>query len=353
VSALFAAHPRAARDWGWLVIPMRWGFPVSESPGGGAIAHTDVGNISPEGPAFQPTWNRIGSADGWRQYDPEVLSVMLAPTTPWDKLKSGWGILNLPVGVFGFIPGWNVVGTQLMPWLSAGMHAVGAPPDRTFRPGRARLRFTSMSAGMSYQFGGREFASMLFDDSIPDKNISSPVQNGAAALRIGLQVYYGPKFSIENTYALSDHLLTAEYVVGGVSQHVTGEISTKDLTSGFRYDIMQQETSNMHVFLRGGWGWTSYHIDDVMVGTTPGDERKGGYMFTILPRREWWPNSWYGGVGAEFFAPRKAWLLPQAGWGLRTELTASRHRLGATEPGTKNRGIVSRYELGVAAVIGW
>jgi hypothetical protein len=355
VNGLFESNQGARADWGWLILPMRWGYPVASSPGGGALAHTDVGNISPEGPAFQPTWNRIGSAAGWRQYEPEALSVMLAPTTPWDKLKSGWGILNLPVALFGFLPGWNVVTTQLMPWASAALQTVGAPPARTFRPVNDNLRFSSMTAGINYQFGGGNYALMLPNDSESATVSSRRAQSSNSTGRYGLQVYYGPKLSIENTMAFSKHTITAAYLNedGDDIGHASGTIKAWNLTSGFRYDITKQPSRDIHLFLRGGWGWTWYTVSNTIANGVARPDVKSGYPPTVLPTRRWWPNSWNTGLGAEYFAPKKSWLLTQVGYGVRAELSAQRHRLGARNPGLQNKGIVSGYEFGLAGVIGW
>jgi hypothetical protein len=146
IHPLLATSAVARREWSWLVLPMRFGFPAAVSPGGGAVAHADVGNISPEGPVFQPTWNHVGTLSGRRAYMPNVLRVVLAPTTPWDKLRSGWGVLNVPLALLGFMPGWNVAATQLMPWVSGALEVVGAPPARTFRPDDKHLRFSKPMA---------------------------------------------------------------------------------------------------------------------------------------------------------------------------------------------------------------
>lgn len=358
VNALFATDARTRRDWNWLVLPMRWGFPASVSPGGGALAHTDFGNISPEGPAFQPTWNRVGTAAGWRSYDAEVLSVMLAPITPWDRLKSGWGILNVPVALFGFLPGWNVAVTQLMPWVTGTLHAFGAPPPRTFRPVNTKARFTTMTAGVYVQSGGRDFALLLPVDSSPAMAGADLTQSTATAMRYGMQLYYGQRISIENTFAQADRTLgVAQVNESGLNLRgytTVGTITTKDLTGGARYDVVQSDSSDVHLFLRGGWGWTWYKVRDVKInGNISNTKIEKGYGVSILPSQYWWPNSWYAGAGVEYFAPHRAVLFPQLGYGVRAEVTASRHRLGATKPGERNLGVVSRYEVGLAAVIGW
>ena len=362
VQPLLRDRADTRRDWAWLVLPMRWGFPVSISPGGGAVAHTDVGNIAPEGPAFQPTWNRIGTATGWRAFDPEVLRVALAPTSPWDKMKNGWGLLNLPISVFGLLPGWNVVVTQLGPWISGTLHTLGSPPARTFSPAARRHRFSSMSAGPQSSFGGSEFGMLLTSDrdaAATLGSVRSPAERGelrqesAMAMRWGIELFYGPRLSIENTYARGRHALAATAPgFDDTPQRITGVVDTREVTGGFRYAVIDSE--RLPAFLRAGYGWTWYTVDDVRVNGAPSDYRtKGGYAVTLLPSRRWWPNTWYAGAGVEYLAPRGGLIFHQLQYGVRLDATVSRHRLGATRPGVANLGVVTRGDVTLAASVGW
>ena len=52
----YRRQPEVLRDWGWLLLPVRWGFPVSRSVG--SELGIDVGNRGPFGPAFNTAWNR-------------------------------------------------------------------------------------------------------------------------------------------------------------------------------------------------------------------------------------------------------------------------------------------------------
>jgi opacity protein-like surface antigen len=50
-------YPQVLREWGWLLLPVRWGFPSAPSMGS-QIGTSDVGNRAPFGPAFNAGWNR-------------------------------------------------------------------------------------------------------------------------------------------------------------------------------------------------------------------------------------------------------------------------------------------------------
>ncbi len=54
----YLRHPDVLREWGWLILPVRWGFPAAPSLGS-EIKAVDLGNRSPYGPAYNTSWNRL------------------------------------------------------------------------------------------------------------------------------------------------------------------------------------------------------------------------------------------------------------------------------------------------------
>lgn len=53
----YRRDPEVLREWAWLLLPVRWGFPVSTSLGS-ELKGSDVGNRAPYGPAYSSGWNR-------------------------------------------------------------------------------------------------------------------------------------------------------------------------------------------------------------------------------------------------------------------------------------------------------
>ena len=53
----YRRKPGILREWAWLLLPVRWGFPSAPSLGS-QIGFADVGNRAPFGPAFNAGWNR-------------------------------------------------------------------------------------------------------------------------------------------------------------------------------------------------------------------------------------------------------------------------------------------------------
>ena len=58
VVKLVKENAQARRDWAWLVLPIRWGYPAAKSPFAGIVAHTNLGNNSVLGPSYNSGWNR-------------------------------------------------------------------------------------------------------------------------------------------------------------------------------------------------------------------------------------------------------------------------------------------------------
>jgi hypothetical protein len=79
-------HPEVLKEWAWLLLPVRWGFPTAPSLGSG-IKFADVGNVSPFGPAYNTGWNRTAPGllyPGFRvKKIPTIRAVLEDLVQPW------------------------------------------------------------------------------------------------------------------------------------------------------------------------------------------------------------------------------------------------------------------------------
>jgi hypothetical protein len=82
----YRGHPEVLRDWIWLLLPARWGYPSAPSLGG-SIHMTDVGNRAPFGPAFNSGWDRTAPGLGYSSFNlrrvPRVQSYLEDLVQPW------------------------------------------------------------------------------------------------------------------------------------------------------------------------------------------------------------------------------------------------------------------------------
>ncbi len=361
----------ARMRWSWLILPLYWGFPASRSPAAGLLKHTNLGHVAPVGPAYNDGWNRIGPTLHYRPYEPFVLRTPVSPTTPWANLRNGWGILNVPLAAAGLMPGYNVALTQLMPWTTGTLHVLGAPPTKTFSPGMLPPRFTSEGQGIFVQTGGRDFARLLPQPDDPGSPLAGLLEahqdartdtrsyrrDASVGARLGFQLHLARRVAVENSFSWSDTEVraTVRDAEGASLGVIRGALVVKELTGGFRVTPIAFGGEMFQLYGRLGYGWTWYRLRDVAVGDAAieGADVKGGYAPPLLPSRRWWPNSWYGGVGAEAFSPQDMWLLGRLGWGTRVEISGIGHHLDADVPGGRDQATVQRLDLSASLIFGW
>ncbi len=82
----YRGHPEVLRDWIWLLLPARWGYPSAPSLAG-SFRLTDVGNRAPFGPAYNSGWNRTSPGIGYASFNPRrvprVQSYLEDLVQPW------------------------------------------------------------------------------------------------------------------------------------------------------------------------------------------------------------------------------------------------------------------------------
>ena len=100
---LVKADTQARRDWAWLVLPIRWGYPATESPLAGRIEHANFGNISVVGPSYNAGWNRSGDAPGFKMYSPHTFGYRVRFALQ-DNFVSNMGIGNLVLAPLKMAP---------------------------------------------------------------------------------------------------------------------------------------------------------------------------------------------------------------------------------------------------------
>ena len=82
----YRKNPEVLREWLWLLLPARWGFPSAPSIGS-AMRMADVGNHAPFGPAFNSGWNRPAPGIGYSSFTvrrvPRIQSYVEDLVQPW------------------------------------------------------------------------------------------------------------------------------------------------------------------------------------------------------------------------------------------------------------------------------
>ena len=175
--------PAARRDWAWLVLPVRFGYPASPSPGAGVVSHVDTGNTSVTGPAFNGGWNRLGASSGYELYE-AVKTSWATPLGPADSFFPRAGFLNAPILYFMIKPPLDLA------WRTLALPVRAAVGSRqpTFRPaGAPPQRQVSLEAGPMITPVSEDFTALFYNrDQLLE--IAARVAARAAAGRHGPHV---------------------------------------------------------------------------------------------------------------------------------------------------------------------
>jgi hypothetical protein len=359
--------PVVAREWAWLLLPIRWGYPATKSPGAGVMSNVDLGNLSPFGPAFKLSWNVVGADRDHVDYGLRALRTPMSPRVPWSILQGGWGILNVPLVLSQIYPFYNMAGAHLSPISLRLAGGVGVYFPKTFVAAPLE-RIASVGMGVSRQFGGDGFARAMLplaqhhdtafallrsEDGLRDERISTEPMT---APRFLLDLHMGKGFFLENSLTRGSASIRYAAVnrTNGADVVLDGTLQLTQLTGGLRRPLPGKRSPNQQLFGRLGTGWTWYKINDVSIrGARVGEAGKGGYAPTILPSRRSWPNSVYTGAAYEYFSPRSKWIAKRLGYGFRIDANWIVQRMPAGEIASRRDLWMSRGDLGIKATLGW
>ena len=373
VKDLVKADAQVRRDWAWLVLPIRWGYPATESPFAGIVAHTDFGNISVLGPSYNAGWNRSGDAPGFQRYLPHIFNLRFR--LDWqDNFANSLGYLNLPVSLL-----------TAMPPLDIGWSTISLPfkSNRIFYfSDYIPYRFLSwVLFGVRYMSVGPVFLNIALN----------PTQLDDLDYRWTNAVHYGGPFvgnsmlSVKNPYmvhgAITLHL--GERFVSQNSLHwgkptiiygrrlrdidgvfqISADLKFREYSGSLRYNLT---TGSFMIFAKGGYGLSWYRLENVSTDGVPLPQPKSPWVnlpnlwrpSTLLP------NTLHFGGGIEWVPVRD--LLDRPELGIQVEALVYTHYLGTdlesvllTSSGREfsRMGaaplLVTRYVFGLAVTYGF
>lgn len=273
------ADPEARRDWAWLVLPLRFGFPASPSPVAGLIRHSDMGNVSIFGPAFNDGWNRPGDSAGYSWY--RLLEASWAtPLNITDSFFPRVGFLNAPIIYLMLKPpldlAWRTValpiraafGSRQPTYLPAG---VPAARSVTFEVGPM---ISDLNDDLVTLFFTREqFPEIIFqnilnlDGELSDLKIT-PKFGWATAPAYSLVFHLSPRFSAESSLINYRSTIGFDLSSAGSSRPVEtrGNFSQFEFHGLTRFNLM---TGDFQPYVTYGHGLTFYKISDVRVDGIP------------------------------------------------------------------------------------
>ncbi len=324
---------RLARGWAWLLLPIRWGYPVSPSPGAGSVKNADLGNAAPPGPAYNTAWNRVGATESYEPYEPYVMPAAFGMGFQ-DSYDTSLGFLAYPWGL-----------KEVVPPVSFFTHVVRLfSAERKYFPRRPRRELPFRFASLGYRPTGH----VWFNESglamgLPQEDDSEvgaflaanpgSAIDGASfahsstsltALGFLLSVHQG-RFSSENNFSTSRSEVS--YAIRDPSGQMIGRVAGERLDHHLTGSLMHSfGFSGLLPFVRGGYGWRWYRLRDLTLNGTPLTKRETE-TFGRSPWPPWnlfRPNTCHIGTGLEWFprTSRAMWgPVGKPEWGLRLDVT--------------------------------
>ncbi len=337
VLPLVRTNRDARREWAWLVLPVRWGYPASSSPLAGLVSHADMGNVGPIGPAYNDGWNRSGTGRGYEDYSPNILPSFF-PVEPQDGFSNKLGYFNL-LPLIGNLPPfdflWRVVALPF--------RGLFKRQDPIFYPAESvPARFIGPVGGMGYttiptnawnalahltennslvingdtvpRVALEIAADILALDSLGGGNLKEQGMGQAAWGSQGQVAFYiGKRFMSATGFRHAIHTVGFEQpLTTGAVYEFTAALNWWDITGTIRYDVL---TGGFKPFFALGYGINWYRLENM---TSDGE-------LLPDPTADWitniWPPTWQYGLGGELMLAQSFARIPRGiDAGIRAEI---------------------------------
>jgi len=292
---LSLTDPGVRRDWSWMLLPMRFGYPASPSPGAGIVAHADMGNVAPIGPTYNNAWNRVGDSAGYEDYD-LVMESWASPLGALDSFFPRAGFLNAPILYFMLKPPLDLI------WRTVALPVRAAVGSRqpTFLPADApAVRDVSFEIGpmvtnveddLNALFFTREQFPEIWDKllgSIPPdfEGLDTQLFFGwASAPAYSLVFHVSPRFSTESSFVRYTANVGFDFIFlpSNSRAKVRGDLVQDEYHGVLRFNLM---TGSFQPYVKYGHGLTYYRLKNVNVNgellaqpTSPKFRPKGSWI---------------------------------------------------------------------------
>ena len=358
---LVLTDARVRREWGWLVLPMRWGYPAVASPFAGVVSNAETGNLSIVGPAFNTGWNRSGENVQYKSYVPQVLP-RLFPTDLQDAFANDWGYFNATLPVLTFLPPFDLL------WrvAAAPVRYAVSPLEPTMYPRETiPYRFIGLDGGVTFQDIPNSYQELFYNtdqingilvglvlhlleqgaDSTTAATNSIESIESVAAPAFGIQRFIGGRVTSTNSLVHFRGRMSNLIEFNDIGDfELRGELNWWEYVGSLRYSIL---TGSIQPYLKGGYGLSWYRLENVSTNGTPIDVpnskwvRQPGFFENLLP------NTWHIGAGLELLTIKGYGGLPGGlDVGLSAEWLYFTNKLGVDATGV---AIEELIQLGVAA----
>jgi hypothetical protein len=342
---LVQINREARQAWSWLILPLRWGYPATESPFAGIVKHVDTGNVGDIGPAFWDGWNRSMATPEAHIYQPHRLPPIF-PVGFQDSFNNSIGFFNLTYPILLNLPPLDF----LWRFIAYPFRAAFDRADPVFYPEKEiPFRFFDISAGGSWQSLDEDYSTLIINDSQYEEFVgrliihlidngtdtSTVVTNTDESLAnatspiFQLNFHIGDQFSTENSLRNFRSTYSFNASFNNIPDYnYSAEYNFWEYAGSLRYSLT---SSNLQPYLKAGYGWTWYRLENV---------QSNGQLFES-PNSEWFnkpsfdsfsdilPNTWHWGFGVELILLRSTSQFPHGlDFSIRAEYAVFYNNLG-------------------------
>jgi hypothetical protein len=342
---LIHSDKKARQEWSWLVLPIYWGYPATESPFAGIVKYVDTGNLPPVGPAFNGGWNRVYGGPGFHVYQPHQLPPVF-PVGFQDSFENNLGFLNITYPVFLNLPpldfAWRIAAYPFRLLLKR--------QDPVFYPHETiPFRFVGFSAGASWQFLADDFRTLSFNPQQFEPFIASILRHfifsGADSTTVltrteefedknfapvyQVSFFIGDRFASENSLRNSRTTYGTRFFFNNIAPYeYSADLNFWEYAGSIRYNLA---TSKLQPFVKLGYGLSWYRLENVTVNGEPLNPPNSEWIRqpSLSPLKNILPNTWHFGGGLEFITLKNYGKIPKGiDLSFRAEYALFIHSLG-------------------------
>jgi hypothetical protein len=327
---LVQKDPEARKEWSWLVLPIRWGYPATESPAAGIVSYADTGNSAIVGPAFTGSWNKTGGSPGYEPYVPHVFPA-LTPLDIQDNFLNELGFLNAVIPILS-LPPLDVL-TRVVAFPFTKLTSKRRPIFMAKE--KIPSRFYGFSLAYSTQSIPDNFSYLLYYpeqlfeiylrllELDPDygtiETREDLIVERATGASFNFSIYIGKRFVTENTISNSRSSLGQDlYLTNrGEPFAIRSDLNLWEYMGSLRFNLA---TGNLQPFIKAGYGFSWYRLENINTDGIP----------LTNPSISWVKKfPWHLGGGIEFNAVKSSAPFPGGiDIGLRADYLLISHNLG-------------------------
>lgn len=303
------ARADVRRDWSWMLLPARWGYPATVSPFAGVLEHFNTGNVAPPGPSFNAGWSRSGASSGFAAYDPHSIPALF-PLQVQDAYRNDLGFLNLTLPTLLNLPPLDFL-SRLVAY---PLQRLLGRRDPVFYPNATvPFRFVGISSGVSYQWLDEDYDDLSVNPLQLDEFVSRisthimesgvtpetevvggrDFQDDAVGIFFQVPFYLGGRFTSENMLRNVRSRFGAVIEFTDIPDYTySASLNLWEYAGSIRYAFL---TGPLQPYVKGGYGWAWQRLEDVEAVGVPFTPAESDWMGpgNVLP------NVWHYGLGLE------------------------------------------------------